>query len=180
MPEETDAKEQARKEMEGTAQERTERFPEVDAALKSLEEATAKMEAFVAELRQNAKALEWMRGDAAAKVEDWAMNLIPGVQATKELADWVRINFGGSLRYSAPPYRATPFAEVRNRVIALAAMEKAALELKVTDALRTNQRAVAAAEQALQASLEKMSLGDQLALAELQQKLFELREKASS
>lgn len=180
MPEETDAKEQARQEMEGAAKERAERFPEVDAALKSLEEATAKMEAFVADLRQNAKDLDWMRGDAAAKVKDWATNLVPGMQAAKEFADWVRINLGGSLKYSAPPYQPTSFGEMRNRVIALAAVEKAAVELKLTDALRTNQRAVAAAEQALQASLEGKSLADQLALAELQQKIFELREKSSA
>jgi hypothetical protein len=35
----------------------------VDVALKAVEEAVAKMEAFVADLRQSAKELQWMRDD---------------------------------------------------------------------------------------------------------------------
>lgn len=178
MPEDKDGVEQARLDMEGAVKERGERFPEVDVALKALEAAAAKMETFVADLRQSAKDLPWMRDNAAAKVMDWAGNLVPGVQTAKELSDWVRINLGGSLKYAAPPYQPTSFAQVRERLVALAAMEKAAVELKLADALGTHQRAVASAEAALQKSFEGMNLADQLALAELQQKILELRDKA--
>ncbi len=180
MPEDKDGAEQARLDREEAVKERGERFPEADVALKAVEEAAAKMEAFVADLRQSAKDLPWMRDDAAAKVKDWAGNLVPGVQTAKELTDWVRINLGGSLKYAAPPYQPTSFAQVRERVVALAAMEKAAVELKMADALGTHQRAVASAEAALQKSLEGMNLAGQLALAELQQKIFELQEKTSA
>ena len=158
--------------------ERGEQFPEADAAIRSFERANAAMEAFLETLRNSARDLEWMRGDAAAKVRDWSANLIPGTRAAKELADWLVSTLGGSLGQVAR-YAPTSFAEMRGRLVALAATEKAAMELRMTDLLGTNQRAVDDARATLARTIGGMNLERQIALATLQEKILGLSDNAS-
>ena len=150
-------------------QERTETFPEVDAAFRTYKEAEATRQRFLTAVDQLPKA----RHDLAKELRDWATNLIPGVETTKRIADWARMSFGGSLKYAGAPYTPTSFEQLKGSIASWANAEKSAIEVGLGDLFHSTEEAMREAEQTLTEALGNLGPEEQLALFELQQKMFE-------
>lgn len=173
-------RERLQAELQELAKERSERFPVVHEAVLVYADAQERFDAFMKSLTDSTGDRDYYADKAKRQVHDWSTNLIPGVRAARQLSDWMRISFGGSLRYGKAPYQPTRFEDVRSSVMAALRTEQAVREHHRSSEYEQLNAELETAAAQIEYALARFDEEQMSSFLDLQQKMFEIESALSS